>query len=313
MGRKKAALAIIVVLLFLIGCSPEISYDTSPFEIPSGVIQVSFSATADMRDYTGDNRLYFRGACERIAYGSPGDFMVSPGDIDPPDLVYSDIQTFIDPNYPWYPVVGNHEAETDSDMTWLRTFNMNGSLLPNIVSRGPANGVETNYSFDYGDAHFTVLNEYYDGTSDTATDGDIPTALHDWLVADLTATSKPVKFVIGHEPAFPQPDEESGRLRHQDDSLNVHEANRDQFWQTLVNNAVTAYICGHTHNFSVHQDSGVWQIDVGHARGFGDTGARSTFVMFYVMDDGNVWCYPYRLNLKSHNYELGTPRKIRQP
>lgn len=252
LGRKKAAPAIVVVFLFLIGCAPEISYDTRPFEVPSGVIQVSFSATADMRGYTGDKMVYFRGACERIACRAPGDFMVSPGDIDPPDLVYADIKTYIDSNYPWFPAVGNHESETDSDMSWLRAFNLNGNALPNIVNSGSVNGVETNYSFDYGDVHFTVLNEYYDGTSDTATDGDIPTPLHNWLVTDLTDTCKSVKFVIGHEPAFPQPDEGSGCLRHENDSLNVHEANRNRFWQTLVDNAVTAYICGHTHNFSAY-------------------------------------------------------------
>jgi hypothetical protein len=263
-----------------------------------------------MRDYTGDNMLYFRGACERIATGGEGDFMLSPGDIDPPELVYADIQTYIGIDYPWYPVVGNHEAETVSDMTWLRDFNLDGNSLPNIVNSGPANGVETNYSFDYGDAHFTVINEYYNGGSDTATDGDVPDALHNWLNDDLSNTLQPIKFMIGHEPAFPQADEESGRLRHGDDSLNAHEANRDRFWNTLVDRGVTAYICGHTHNFSVYFYNGVWQIDVGHARGFGDTGARSTFVMFYVMDDGSVWYYPYRLNLNSHNYELGTPEKI---
>jgi len=273
------------------------------------MVQVSFSVTADMREYTGDSMLYFRGACERIATGGAGDFMVSPGDIDPPALVYADIQTYIGTDYPWYPVVGNHEAETTSDMTWLRDFYL-GDNLPNIVNSGPANAAETNYSFDYGDAHFTVINEYYDGVSDTGTDGDVPDALHSWLSADLSNTTRPIKFVIGHEPAFPQPDAESGRLRHEDDSLNAHEANRNRFWQTLVDQGVTAYICGHTHNFSVYLQGGVWQIDVGHARGFGDTGARSTFVMFYVMEDDSVWYYPYRLNLDSHNYEPGTPGKI---
>ena len=315
MNYGKAAAAIVLAALVLLSCSPGIDYDTSPFELPSGTIQVSFAVTADMRDYTGDSMLYFRGACERIAHGGAGDFMISPGDIDPPDLVHADIQAYIGASYTWYPVVGNHEAETESDMTWLRNFNLDGNSLPNIVNLGPANGLETNYSFDYGDVHFTVINEYYDGTSDTATDGDVPDALHDWLIADLdpSATTKPIKFVIGHEPAYPQADEESGRLRHEDDSLNVHEASRDRFWQALVDFGVTAYICGHTHNYSVYQSSGVWQIDVGHARGFGDTGSRSTFVMFYVMEDGSVWYYPYRLNLDTHNYELGTPGRIRDP
>ena len=313
MRRLRAATAVLIFLIFLISCSPNIQYDTSPFDLPAGTVQVSFSVTADMRDYTGDNMLYFRGACERIATGGAGDFMLSPGDIDPPDLVYADIQTYIGIDYPWYPVVGNHEAETPSDMTWLRDFNLNGTALPNIVKSGPANGVETNYSFDYGDVHFTVINEYYDVAGDTATDGDVPDALHTWLDNDLTTTAQPIKFVIGHEPAFPQPDEESGRLRHQDDSLNQtnHVANRDRFWQTLASRGVVAYICGHTHNYSVYFQDGVWQIDVGHARGFGETGSRSTFVMFYVMDDGSVWYYPYRLNYRTHNYELGTPGKIR--
>ena len=243
--------------------------------------------------------------------GGAGDFMLSPGDIDPPDLVNADIQTYIGIDYPWYPVVGNHEAETISDMVWLRNFNSNGNTLPNIVNPGPANGVEMNYSYDYGDVHFTVINEYYDSTSDTATDGDVPDALRTWLDDDLSNTLQPIKFVIGHEPAYPQPDEESGRLRNDTDSLNAYATNRDLFWQILVTKGVTAYICGHTHNYSVHQESGVWQIDVGHALGFGDTGSRSTFVMFYVLDDGSVWYYPYRLNLSTHNYELGIPGKIK--
>ena len=67
MRRLRAATAVLIFLLFLVSCSPDIQYDTSPFELPAGTVQVSFSVTADMRDYTGDNMLYFRGACERIA------------------------------------------------------------------------------------------------------------------------------------------------------------------------------------------------------------------------------------------------------
>ncbi|MCJ7735749.1 MAG: hypothetical protein MUQ10_00345, partial [Anaerolineae bacterium] len=44
----------------------------------------------------------------------------------------------------------------------------------------------------------------------------------------------------------------------------------------------TAYICGHTHNYSAANIGGVWQIDSGHARGIADTGARSTFVLVNV-------------------------------
>ena len=45
--------------------------------------------------------------------------MISPGDIDPPEDVYNDLQNYIRNNYLWYPVAGNHEAETIEDMNWF--------------------------------------------------------------------------------------------------------------------------------------------------------------------------------------------------
>jgi hypothetical protein len=81
---------------------------------------------------------------------------------------------------------------------------------------------------------------YYDGKRDRGVNGDVVVELHSWLVADLTSNSKPVVFVFGHEPAFPQPDQDSGRIRHQYDSLNANQFNRDRFWSTLVDHGVTA-------------------------------------------------------------------------
>ncbi|MGC9313001.1 MAG: metallophosphoesterase family protein, partial [Sediminispirochaetaceae bacterium] len=238
----------------------------------------------------------------------PGDFMISPGDIDPPGQVYNTIVSCLGADYIWYPVVGNHESETPSDMTWLRSFNTGGASLPGIVNTGPEGTIETTYSFDYENAHFVILNEYYDGGmdagSDAGSDGDVVSELRTWLENDLQASTQPVTIVIGHEPAYPLPDEESGRLRHENDSLNIYEENRDLFWNTLSTEGVEAYLCGHTHNYSSDQFDGVWQIDVGHARGIFDTGARSTFVMLYVMADDTVWFYTYRLNLTSRLYEL---------
>ena len=115
----------------------------------------------------------------------------------------------------------------------------------------------------------------------------LPNALHGWLIQDLVANAKPVVLVFGHEPAYPQPDADTGRLRYQNDSLNVHPQNRDRFWQTLNTHGVTAYICGHTHNYSAGRLRSVgsidpsgsgdaWQIDSGHARGTVNTGSPGT-------------------------------------
>jgi acid phosphatase type 7 len=54
---------------------------------------------------------------------------------------------------------------------------------------------QSNYSFDYGDAHFLVLdaNVYVDPTNE---------ALQRWIEADLSGTDAAWKFVVYHHPAF---------------------------------------------------------------------------------------------------------------
>jgi hypothetical protein len=230
-----------------------------------------------MREYSGtgtfDTRQFFRGACEAINSLGGGAFMISPGDIDPPREVHWTIKQYLGEGYFWYPVVGNHETE------------------------------ETTYSFDYGNSHFVILNEYCDGASDTGTGGDIVDALYDWLFEDLNTTDKPHIFVFGHEPAYPQPDADNGRERHMENSLNQHPANRDRFWNLLREKGVVAYICGHTHNYSAVRIDGVWQLDAGHARGMGDTGVRSTFIIAHV-DFSSVSFETYRDDATGGAYTL---------
>jgi hypothetical protein len=277
-----------------------------------------FVVAADMRQFAGpgqyDTPQYFRGAVEAIESSGNPAFLISPGDLDPPTNVRWTIDQYLGANSLWFPVVGNHEISPTDYMPYLRAYNYdpNGSAPPNIVQAGPPSCPETTFSFDYQNAHFVVLNEYCDMAGDDVTDGDVPDVLYNWLVDDLNATSQPHIFVFGHEPAFPQPDADNGRLRHYEDSLNAHPANRDRFWGLLKTKGVAAYICGHTHNYSAVLIDSVWQVDVGHARGLGDTGARSTFVSFHVngesvtfdtyRDDANGGAY-----VRAHSDQLAGP------
>jgi hypothetical protein len=262
-----------------------------------------FVVAADMRNFTGETE--FAGAAKAIASAGAGEFMISPGDIDPPDQVYDVIRSSVGAAYPWYPVAGNHEAETTSDMAWLRAFNSGGNSLPHIVNPGPVGSMETSFSFDYENAHFVIINEYFDGATDNGGAGDVIPALLAWLEADLTANTLPIVFVVGHEPAFPQPDAAPPyRLRHDGDSLDAFPTNRDAFWSSLAAHGVKAYICGHTHNYSTIKIDGVWQMDVGHARGMADTGAPSTFIKITVWKKGAVTYETYRQNLTTSAYEV---------
>lgn len=277
---------------------------------------VVFSVTSDMQGQSG-----FQGVAEVLG-GYVADFMVSPGDVmgssDNRDSVLDDLHTYVGQGHPWYPAVGNHDAEDEADMAWLRAYNAGGTALPGAVNAGPPGCEETTYSFDYGNVHFAVINVYFDGISDTGTDGDVNGSLYDWLADDLAANTRPVIFVIGHEPAFPQPDADTGLLRHEYDSLNKYRANRDRFWNLLRTHGVTAYVCGHTHCFSTvniidsgNQSSedigGVWQVDAGHARGIEYEGVPSTAVVFTVHADGGVDLQVLRMDQGGNYVVMHTP------
>ena len=261
----------------------------------------TFAITADMRNFAGsgefDTSQYFRGAVEEIADHSSSAFMVTPGDFDPPVNVLWTITQTLGSDYIWYPVVGNHEIEPVSYMAWVRGYDYGE------VNAGPSGCPETTYSFDYANAHFVILNEYCNEIGDDGAGGDVSDHLYDWLVADLGNTTQQHIFVFGHEAAYPQPDADNGRERHLEDSLNKYPANRDRFWDLLRSQGVTAYICGHTHNYSLVNVAGVWQLDVAHARGLGDTGAPSTFVLIHV--DGPIVTYDtYRDDTEGGPYTL---------
>ena len=259
----KSILLLLIPILssILVACSQQNSLPTDPSS--SEVVSkcehdFSFCLTADIHEYTGDYPTYFRGVCESIAQCGYGSFMITLGDMTPPAYVYKMVTSYLGQSYLWYPVVGNHELLDSAQMEWLRNFNKRGNSLPNIVNSGPAGGEETTYSFDFQQAHFVILNVYFDGTNDRGSDGDISDNLYNWLVADLTQTKQPLKFVFGHEPAYPQPDMETGRTKHSTDSLNFYPANRDRFWELLKEQGVLAYFCGHTHSYSHMQIEGVW-------------------------------------------------------
>ncbi len=304
-------MAVVIAALLLASCAPPAAPPSDTFATPDGEITLAFAVASDMRDYAADDRRYFRGVAERLHDGGPGVFMVSAGDIDPPDVVYQTLTTYVSADYGWFPVVGNHEAEAAADMDFIRAFDPGGAYVPENLRSGPVGTESTTYSFEADGIHFVILNEYFDGISDTGTDGDVTDATYAWLTDDLANRTAETALVFGHEPAFVLPDIETGRIRHEGDSLDQYPSNRDRFWTALEDAEVTAYICGHTHNYSVKRFGSVWQVDSGHARGLGDTGAPSTFLMFYATTAGGLWLYPYRMDTETNTYELTLQVQLR--
>ena len=81
--------------------------------------------------------------------------------------------------------------------------------------KGPKQHIdhESNYSFDYGNAHYVFLDanpHLFNGVLDgpaiyqapQLTFPTYPAVLRDWLIHDLDSSSQPWKFVVFHQPAF---------------------------------------------------------------------------------------------------------------
>ncbi|MGD0786120.1 MAG: metallophosphoesterase, partial [Sedimentisphaerales bacterium] len=236
-----------------------------------------FTITSDQRGGTDAMQPFgsrtFQAIKDKV--GGPGAFHVLCGDIDYAATNPSNrtlIDTYFGSNFPCYGVVGNHDAESPTtDMQWLRDEYNNGhsvrTPLQTLINRpGPTGSVETTYSWDYGNAHFIVLNCYWDGNTIANSDsdhglihgdasGDIKPALLTWLTNDLAATSKPFIFIFVHEPAFPY-------NHHYGDSLDKYPTDRDAFWSLLESHKVSAVFVGHTHYYYKHQgDKRGWTYD----------------------------------------------------
>lgn len=260
MKFKNHLILVFVLFLPLFSCQSDSEFDNA-FE---------FITAADMRNYIFDQNStakHFMGALEAIKEVGPGNFIISTGDIDPPTMVKMAIDSILGKDFPWYPVIGNHEIEVLEHVQYLRNYNKDGQNLPGLVREGPSGCRETTYAFEWKDCHFVVLNQYFDGASDMGTDGDIIPSLLEWLEQDLKANKKKFVFVFGHEPIFPMPDMETGRVRHYDNSLNKYMDHNVAFIQIMRKYGVKAYICGHTHNTSYANINGLWQFDTGHSRG----------------------------------------------
>lgn len=191
-----------------------------------------------------------------------------------------------------YPVVGNHEIRNRHDENTFR------EVFNNTPQNGPGDEKGLTYSFDYGSAHFVILNSnrwYYGNPKDTTDDRrDWHYIKHlDWINNDLgNAKELGAKhiFAFSHEMLFPT----GGHLRdglpflglnftgELDSTRQWYLDKRNKFWNILKQHNADAVICGHEHLYSRQSVDGIYQIVVGSA------GAPLYFFNPTFEDDGPV-------------------------
>lgn len=118
---------------------------------------------------------------------------------------------------PVMPAMGNHDG-----IMYVNFF-----ALPD---NGPEGLKQSFYSFDYGNAHFVVLNS----TNNTNE------KVKQWLQEDLQNTTKSWKFVIFHHPAYPA---------FNDGKMSICESIQENWVPILEQNGVDVVFVGHQHEY----------------------------------------------------------------
>jgi len=154
---------------------------------------------------------------------------------------------------PIYVIRGNHEAALDNAEAPLTD-----TYLTTVASGMPVNGPpgeeKLTYSFTHNGAKFIATDDYI------AHNGIKETVNQSWVNQQLTQDTRPFMFVFGHSPVYHVEHDLADYLF----SLEVHPKEAGAFWESMVNNNVSAYFCGHTHMYVRGESQGLQQIISGN-------------------------------------------------
>lgn len=168
---------------------------------------------------------------------------------------------------PVMPAMGNHDGAT-----YLKFF-----ALP---ANGPEGLQQEFYSFNYGNAHFVVL----DSSNNTSE------RVKQWLREDLENTTKKWKFVIFHVPAYPAAYDYKG----------IDQSIRTNWVPILEQNRVDMVFVGHQHQYMrthpIYQGEVQTEPEYGIVYVMGNAGSKT-----YAGGDG----FPYiALEQTGSNYQV---------
>ncbi|TEB14137.1 Serine/threonine-protein kinase PknD [Pelotomaculum sp. FP] len=116
---------------------------------------------------------------------------------------------------PFMPAMGNHDGP----------FYLDFFTLP---ENGPGSLKERFYSFDYGNAHFAVLDSSSNGVAAAA----------EWLRQDLQNSHSRWKFVVFHHPAY---------YNYNDGKTTIYDAIKENWVPIFEENGVDMAFVGHQH------------------------------------------------------------------
>ena len=132
-----------------------------------------------------------------------------------------------------WPAMGNHEGLTSNGQTQIGPYYDCYILPAHGEAGGLSSGTEAYYSFDYGSAHFVVLDSY-----DLDRSPNAPMAR--WLASDLESTDTDWIFAYWHHPPYT-------KGSHDSDAEHELVEMRENIMPILEAGGVDMVFSGHSH------------------------------------------------------------------
>lgn len=231
-----------------------------------------------------NDQIAVRTAYQNYVGATPADFWLWLGDnayssgsaTDYTDNVFN-IHTQLFKSLPFFPSPGNHDyADNPYQSAPTLTTNweyFNAFTMPTTAQLGGiASNTEKYYSYDYGNAHFVVLDTWGANTN---------AAMYSWLQANLQANTKKFTVCYFHNPPYTKGTHDSDNSATDLPSFDV----RQYILPILEANNVDLVLSGHSH---VYERSYLLRGHTG-ASSTSDTFNSSTMVLNNT--SGNIFPY----------------------
>lgn len=254
--QEPAAAPSVVIVEVTASPTPELTPTPVPTETPEPTPIVVFAIGGDSRGSVGSEdggddpeRKYLNKEaltrCFTAISGTDAEFMVYTGDFTLGDAhndgqavqyeAWMKAATAILPESFFYPVLGNHERQSE-DLEGMLLF---GDVFDEFVPTeffDPAVYDRTNYVVTIGDCNLFILNgDFY------ANRGFIGDDVLAWVREKATPTGYNLFFV--HKPCYPIG-------KHIGASMDLHPEQRDKLWQLIDELPGTCYFNAHEHMYN---------------------------------------------------------------
>lgn len=134
-----------------------------------------------------------------------------------------------------WPTLGNHDGISANSSTQSGPYYSIFSLPANAQAGGIASGTEAYYSFDYGNAHFVVLDSSESPRS-------VGGAMYNWVQADLQANSADWLIALWHHAPYTHGS-------HNSDTDTTLTMMRQNFVPLFESYGVDLVLSGHSHSY----------------------------------------------------------------